>query len=548
MTENKPSKKGNKDCFIIMPISDTEGYDKGHFNHVYEDIIKVPSFTPHLMKTKLTLLLLLCLFYFRSSAQDVRLSKEEIQQDLDFLTEALNQNSSYVYLNGYDFNEDFENYLDTLSDSTSLEDFGLFLTDAMGKIGDRHFSIRGYDNDSLFLPFVYAPENGKVLVLDLDADGRLQVRCPDYPYLSRIGQIDIKDFLQKIRPEDNKAPKAAYFTKAVRDIRDVQKNYKLLNKTLPKKIRLTLSDPTFQKDTVLFVAAVPRSERSRPWDEKFETQYSKAYIRDEDYNKRKIINGLFKTEDDIAYIKIPSMVSKDEAPRLFRRVRSFMGSIQDNSKALIIDIRSNGGGTRDLMYEFAKYLIHPDSIYVVNVTQQKAPLPLSADYVARLHGRYLHAFSELDHREQRAVSRFLEHFTPMYDLDDTQYSAYYFGLFNGEKLSEGSPYYGKPVYILANEKSFSAASVFAAAFKGIPDVYIAGVTTDGSSGNSERIELPNSKLRGKVSTMVSFQKDGRILDGYGTAPDVVIERDRNQILWQSDSQLEQLKSVIGHRH
>lgn len=34
------NKKENKDCFIIMPISDAEGYDKGHFSHVYEDIIK----------------------------------------------------------------------------------------------------------------------------------------------------------------------------------------------------------------------------------------------------------------------------------------------------------------------------------------------------------------------------------------------------------------------------------------------------------------------------------------------------------------------------
>lgn len=34
------SKKENKDCFIIMPISDVDGYDKGHFSRVYEDIIK----------------------------------------------------------------------------------------------------------------------------------------------------------------------------------------------------------------------------------------------------------------------------------------------------------------------------------------------------------------------------------------------------------------------------------------------------------------------------------------------------------------------------
>jgi hypothetical protein len=34
------AKKENKDCFIIMPISDVDGYDKGHFNRVYDDIIK----------------------------------------------------------------------------------------------------------------------------------------------------------------------------------------------------------------------------------------------------------------------------------------------------------------------------------------------------------------------------------------------------------------------------------------------------------------------------------------------------------------------------
>lgn len=29
-----------KKCFVIMPISDTEGYDKGHFTRVYEHLIK----------------------------------------------------------------------------------------------------------------------------------------------------------------------------------------------------------------------------------------------------------------------------------------------------------------------------------------------------------------------------------------------------------------------------------------------------------------------------------------------------------------------------
>lgn len=32
--------KKSKKCFIMMPISDTEGYDKGHFTRVYEHLIK----------------------------------------------------------------------------------------------------------------------------------------------------------------------------------------------------------------------------------------------------------------------------------------------------------------------------------------------------------------------------------------------------------------------------------------------------------------------------------------------------------------------------
>ena len=83
-----------------------------------------------------------------------------------------------------------------------------------------------------------------------------------------------------------------------------------------------------------------------------------------------------------------------------------------------------------------------------------------------------------------------------------------------------------------------------AIFKDLPNVKIAGVNTDGSSGNSERFELPNSKLRGKMSTMVSFQKNGQILDGFGTEPDIRIERDLNQIFWKNDSQLKELKEII----
>ena len=497
------------------------------------------------MKLKILFTIILTLNLAISQAQDF-LTKKQITEDIEFLTKILNEKSSYVYLNGYDFNTDFENYLKTLSDSTRLENFGMFITITLAKIGDRHSSlngIRGYNlKESLFLPFIYAPVNDRVVVLNKNQNKELEILNPKFPYLKKIDGIDIYDFLQKTRPEDIKAPQQTYFTYAVRDIRDIEKNYLLLNKVLSKEVELTLSDSTFNNETTLTISPINKSQRQRPWDERFEVDYLR--VKDEDYNKPEIIEKLFSIEENIAYIKLPEMVDKDEAPLLFDKVNFFMQSIQNDSESLIIDVRANSGGTRDVLYEFAKYLVHPDSIYIVNATRQRGPLPLPKDYKKSLHNRFLYTLSELDVEEQIRVTEFLKSFKPIYELDENKYSEYYFGLLNGKKLGKPSLYYNKPVYILANEKTFSAASVFVSAFKCLPNIKIAGVTTDGSSGNSEWFDLQNSKLFGKISTMVSFQKNGEILDGYGTEPDIKIERDLNQILWLSDTQLEKLKELI----
>jgi len=498
------------------------------------------------MKTNIFLSILFSLSVIISQAQTQELSKKQVQQDLEYLTKRLNDNSSYVFLNGYDFSKDFQNYVTSINDSISIDDYGLFLNETMGKIGDRHFSmtgIRGFRlNETLFLPFIYAPIDDKVVVLNSNQTEEFEILHPEFPYLKKIDGMNIQDILQKIRPIHIEAPEQTYFTRAVRDIRDIQKNYRILGEILPKEIHLTLTDPTFTNDTTLVVSPIDKSKRLRPWDEKFGRKY--ILVDDEDYNKPEIIEDLFSIKEKIAHIKIPAMVSKDEAPLLFAKLNSFMESIKKESKALIIDIRSNNGGTRDLIYEFAKYLIHPDSIHVVNATRQRGPLPLPQEYVESLHGRYLYSFSELNKTEQSAVHRFLKTFKPMYELDEEKYSEYYFGILNGKKLHEDSFYYNKPVYILVNEKTFSAASVFASIFKGIPNVKIVGLTTDGSSGNSEWFDLPNSKFSGKISTMVSFQKNGKILDGFGTEPDIEIERDIDQVLWKTDSQLEKLRAII----
>ena len=40
-TPEKTNEQTKKKCFVIMPISDVDGYPKGHFNRVYDYITKV---------------------------------------------------------------------------------------------------------------------------------------------------------------------------------------------------------------------------------------------------------------------------------------------------------------------------------------------------------------------------------------------------------------------------------------------------------------------------------------------------------------------------
>ncbi|MEM6698369.1 MAG: S41 family peptidase [Bacteroidota bacterium] len=501
------------------------------------------------MKALFSLILLTALSYYQSniyaqkSEQPSTLTKAEIIQDLNFLDQQLQERSSYQGLNGYDYKKDFEEYIAQLEEAQiSKADFGLFLTKTVGKIGDRHSYVRKYDlPNKRFLPFIAAPFEGKVAALDYHrAAKHFNIRYPDYPYLKAINGLAIDTILNKICPEEILAPKAAYFVRAVQQLRNIEESFAILGKELSSVCSFTFTGE--KGDTTLSLSLLERAKRLPRWNDRF-AFFAKEGV---ELNNRETAQKYFQMEDEIAYIHIPDMVRPDEAPLFYETLHKFM-SKTSSSKAMIIDVRGNGGGTRHLIMELSKYLVHPDSFHVVNVVQQRAKLPLSEDWKKDLHHRFAYAMEELDDRAQASLHQFLNTFQPIYQLPKDRFSKPYFMIFNGQKLREEKnyPYYDKPVYILANERSFSAASVLATTLKCLPNIQLAGITTDGSSGNSEKFYLPNSNLKIKISTMVSFQTDGLILDGYGTKPDIEIPRTLEQVLWKEDGQLERLKEMIS---
>ena len=228
------------------------------------------------------------------------------------------------------------------------------------------------------------------------------------------------------------------------------------------------------------------------------------------------------------------MVDKEESPNFFEHLNTFMTEIKE-SEGLIIDVRENDGGSRHLIQELAGYIVNTDSIYVVNATKQRGKQPLNKKIKEELHYRHLFAKNQLN-EEQKAVDKFMNSFKPMYDLNDDKFSEYHYYVLNGQKITKDKYHYYKPIYILANERSFSAASILVSVFKGLPNVKIVGVDIVASAIEDAIYNADNEMQTGLNA--------GQLLDGIGTKPDIKIERNLDQIFWKEDYQINKIIELI----
>lgn len=218
---------------------------------------------------------------------------------------------------------------------------------------------------------------------------------------------------------------------------------------------------------------------------------------------------------DVGYLAVRDM---DRDEDFLAELRDAMDAFRD-TRGLVIDVRGNGGGSRDALQTLLPYVL--DAPRVVNAARLRRDPATTVE----TDGGALEARAMLpvgsprwSPAERRAVDAWHARFEPEVELPDSL-----FGRWHAMVVSpDAAPFrYRAPVVILMDSDTFSATDIFLGAFQGVPGVTLLGTPSGGGSGYSRDVWLPHSGLTVQASSMASFLPTGALYETAGVAPDIL---------------------------
>ena len=410
-----------------------------------------------------------------------------------------------------------------LDDANKANYLAIEIHKLLAKFGDGHTKIVGLNEffPSGYLPFKVEHCQEKVVCLKAHSN---QLLDDEYPFLKAINGISVEKLLKesgKLIPDGSIQLQIQFSVSMLANIEYLLQQLDAVSKDGLLQIELENEQgETHSKDL---------NQSTKPLVSK------EQRVMDILFLENRILS------ENIGYLKIPSMLLADE-DNVQETLAKMMSSLTD-TRGLIIDIRSNPGGSRDILRYLAPYFISNDHDPIVaNVAAFRTDdqIPNNEGY---LDDRYLYPVTsnEFSENDRRVIQKFTNQFIPEWKIPNKKFSQWHYFLV---KPDHNIPHYNKPVVLLINSRCFSAADIFAAAFKELPNVTLVGTPTAGGSGRAQRYTLPNSGIEIKLSSMASFQPDGRLYDGNGVTPDIEVSLSLSNILENKDRQLEEAIELI----
>ncbi|CAL2076885.1 TSPc domain-containing protein [Tenacibaculum sp. 190524A02b] len=473
-----------------------------------------------------------------------KISSKQALEDINEFERILKTKSSYIQLINFNYSEKLDVLRSFLSQKKETIDVN-YLTNELAKIlaeiGDRHASVKNdlknkknHATYGLRLPFGITVLNDKLIAVK-EKNNEYELLHKKYPYIQSVNKVSIESYLENYAYKHKKAPKESKLKRAAESIQRIGKLYFENNINIEDTISVTFHDDqgNVKKENYKL------SKKKQGYKSRTASNFRKNYNNLES-NKYKKLDTLLG--ENIGYIAIPRMKNLKREKKYKEYLHNVIGNFS-NTKALILDLRNNPGGRRDVLNLLGEYFIPKDkSPWVANIAYVRTD-SVFEDYKS-MDNRYLFRYGSkrFNEKDREAINSFNNNFIPYVKADESKFTEPYYMILKSRK-----EFYKGIVYILVDEKTFSAASVFAASLKGLPNVKIVGNTTDGSSGKSQKFYLTNSQIRVKVSTMISYQRNGKTLDGNGTQPDVFLPKSLEQLLKIEDIQLDFLVKIISKK-
>ena len=357
----------------------------------------------------------------------------------------------FDHLPGVDWDQTYLSYLPQVQATPSTVAYFRVLQRFYAQLHDGHTDV--WTNAGPLADSVY----GRPPLLAQLVAGRVLVQQVRHDSLQRTG---IVPGLEIVRIDE--LPVVAYADRYVRPYQsgstpqnvDVQTyTYNLLRGPRTRPVRVEFRDARGR----LFTRVLPRRGYGKP--------------------KPPVATRLRFLPGNVALLE----VNEFETDAGFRRFTAAFDSIQQTN-ALIIDLRQNGGGNSSNGYHILNYLTTKP--YLVG------------SYQSRIYS---------------AVGRARGEGVRLQPVDTANYSA----------PAGGNRYYAKPVAVLIGGATFSAAEDFCSAYVGLKRGALVGEPTGGSTGQPLSFALPGG-IMARVCTKRDAYPDGTEWNGQGIQPTLLV--------------------------
>jgi len=423
------------------------------------------------------------------------LTSEQVESDILAVESAMRERFSYLHLRGVELDPLVQSLRNQFKDGAKTGDFSLALQRLICHFGDGHGGVDGFKQfvPSMFAPMQMFDTDAGVIATTPDTSEFLD---PSHPLLVSINGVPIERLIEV----------AGVY---VADGSPALKRRRSIDNLHCLGLVASQAGVDFSNEISVQLASLDGSSQRAMM---LGQPLSKA-----EYQKRPDRESAM-LDDNIGYLRLDQM--DEQAASL---IKWMMPRFKD-TRGLIIDVRGNGGGTRDALLVMLPYLLPPSSpSQVLNVAAYRLSPEFPEDHLAK-RSLYRSDDPRWGASEKQAIEQIKADFRPRWQPPTGEFSEWHYLVVSRERALIDNPelfHYDKPVVVLMDSGCFSATDIFLGALKGRPNITLVGTPSSGGSGRVQSVHLPNSGLTFELSSMISFLPDGSMYDLAGIQPDVM---------------------------